>query len=290
MRLKNYNTNSLTLSRAILALGFLITLLFNNINELFPSYQLEKIKSLNNDLMFLNIFTWFNNIYIPYYISIIVLVIIILGIYPRITCILHFLITFSVFHSMLIIEGGDQISLVISILLIPICLTDNRYNGWKQNKDLKIPKILLLNTNIIMFLISLQVSLLYFNAGIAKIYAPEWSNGTAVYYWFNDNVFGANEFIANIFGFLFKNDFTVTFINWGVIFFEIILSITLLFSSNYKYILFTLAVFFHFLIMISHGLTTFSLAMTSILILYLWKIDLTINQNFTNIITAYKKI
>lgn len=284
MKLKNYNTNTITLIRALLALGFLLTLVFNDLDDLFPKEHLDKIKQHPSDIMFLNIFTWFDGIVLPYYISIISFIIIIIGIYPRVTCLIQAIITFSVFNSMLIIEGGDQISLVLSILLVPICIMDNRLNGWKENLNKESrSKILLINSNYANLFVKFQIAVIYFNAGVSKIFAPEWPNGTAVYYWFNDNVFGANTFFKNTAGIFFNNDISVTFINWGVIFFEIYLSIVFLLSKRNQSIAFVLGILFHFTIILFHGLPTFFLAMSSALILYLWELDKSIKENLFSI-------
>ncbi len=291
MKLQNYNTNTLTFCRAILALGTLLTLLFNDLSDLFPEKHLVEIKKNQILVSNLNMFTWFNDISIPYYIAIVILIFIILGIYPRILCLLHALVTFSIFNGMLIIEGGDQICLVISMLLIPICILDNRKNGWNQRiNSCQKSKLFIANSNFAFLFIQIQVAIIYFNASIAKIYAPEWSNGTAVYYWFNDNIFGAEKIIYKLFGFLFENDYSVTFINWGVIFLELFLSILILLPSKYKLIGFFLGSIFHFFIILVHGLPTFFLSMLSILILYTWEINFSLSYNFEKIKQILKKI
>lgn len=284
MKLQNYNTNTLTLCRAIFALGTLSTLIFNDLSDLLPPKHLDSLKNNPIYITNLNMFTWFDNISISYYGAIVILILTIAGAYPRILCILHALVSFSVFNGMLIIEGGDQICLIISLLLIPICLLDNRFNGWSNNPNLfQKSSLLTINANIAFLFIKIQVAIIYFNAGIAKIYAPEWSNGTAVYYWFNDNIFGAGKIIDTLFGFLFENDYTVTFINWGVIFLELFLGILIFLPKKYKLVGFFLGVTFHFFIILIHGLPTFFLSMLSLLILYTWEIQCPLLNNFDRI-------
>ena len=116
-----FNSNTLTLARAFLALCFLTTLIFTPIKDLFPINHIPTIRQNLQGLQHLNIFLWFDNILIPYYISILTYLIIIFGVYPRYTCLLQCWISYSIFYSMLIIEGGDQINVIITLLLIPIC-------------------------------------------------------------------------------------------------------------------------------------------------------------------------
>lgn len=286
------NTNTITLARALLALSTVITLIFTDIDDLFPIHHIEKIKSSPTGLMKMNFFLWFDNIYIPYIFSIIALLIIIIGIYPKFLCFIHSWIAYSVFYSMLIVEGGDQINCILTLLLIPICFLDNRKNGWYKTNFLnKTEKSFLsLNAKYALLFIKIQMAVLYLNAGISKIFASEWSNGTAVYYWFYDNMFGAPIWIQNSLGFLFKNDISVSFINWGVIVLELLLFSALFLRQSYKYLFLIFGILFHFTIILIHGLPTFFLAMSAGLLLYLSRLDISIKQNILKIKNNYIKI
>lgn len=276
-----YNSNALALVRSLLALCFLITLVFTPVYDLFP---IQHITELNNDLgglSRLNMYLWFDNIYIPYYISIVVLVLIIAGIYPRLTCLFQAWISYSVFYTMLITDGGDQINLILTFLILPICLLDKRKNGWYVNSgDESVSnQFLLFNASLAIVFIKIQMAVLYFNASVAKMFAPEWLNGTAVYYWFNDPTFGAPAWFKNCVGFLFENNYTITLITWYVMILEISLFVGLFLQQRYKYILFALAFLFHFLIFIVHGLPSFGLSMTAGLILFYFQLDKTVAEN-----------
>lgn len=100
---------------------------------------------------------------------------------------------------------------------------------------------------------------------------------------FYDNMFGAPIWVQNSIGFLFKNDLTISLINWSVIFLEVGLFIAFFLNQKYKYLLLLLGLLFHFTIILIHGLPTFFLAMSAGLILYLSKVDLSIKENIINI-------
>ena len=51
-----YNSNSITLSRALFALCFLVTLIFTPLYDLFPSQHIKFLKDNINGLNHLNIF------------------------------------------------------------------------------------------------------------------------------------------------------------------------------------------------------------------------------------------
>lgn len=281
---KILNNNTITFARALLALSTLLTLLFTPFDDLFPIHHLNDIMDNNNGLLKLNFFLWFDNLFIPYLFSIFILFLVIIGFYPRIICLFHSWVAYSVFYSMLIVEGGDQINIILTFLLIPICLIDNRKNAWKpKTKNLKINKVFLINAKYSLVFISIQMAILYLNAGVAKIFEPEWSNGTAIYFWFYNNMFGAPNWVQNLIGGLFKNNFTVSIINWSVIFLEIFLFIGLFLNQKFKYILFILGFALHFFIVVIHGLTTFWLSMSGGLVLYFFRLDISLTQNLKNL-------
>src|SRR6185369_1858560 len=106
MKNQSYHTTTLGLARSLLALGFLLTLICNSLYDLFPPYHLFQTRSQASGIEMLNIFYWFSYkwILVPYIFSIIVLCAVISGYYPRITCILHAWVSYSIFASLLIVE------------------------------------------------------------------------------------------------------------------------------------------------------------------------------------------
>ena len=285
---KTINNNTITAVRSLIALSYIFTLLFTSIDDLFPKHHLEKLSaSIQGHSIFrLNYFLWFDNLYVPYAISLILLIIIALGFIPRIMCFIHTWVTYSIFYSMLVVEGGDQICVIMTLLLIPISILDQRLNGWFPKKIFSEIKynFFVYNASVSILFIKLQIAILYFNAGVSKFYAPEWSNGTAVYYWFNDVIFGAPKWLANSFiGYLFTNNISVSIINWSVIILEIFLFASLFYKQKYKYLLFILGFLFHFSIFIVHGLATFSVSMTAALIIYLFRTEISLSENINDI-------
>jgi antimicrobial peptide system SdpB family protein len=292
---KILQNNTVTLARAFLASGTLLTLLFTGVDDLFPVHHLLGLKKSIEGLMHLNLFLWFDHILIPYLFSIAVLILTILGFFPRYISILHSWVTYSVFYTMLIVEGGDQINTILTFLIIPICLLDSRRNAWHKSNNVNIKKgFSYYNAKYSLLFITIQMGILYFNAGISKIFAAEWDSGTAVYYWFYDNMFGAPKWLIYIAAPLFTNDIPVTLINWLVILLELSLFVGLFLRQEYKYLLFTLGIFFHVLVILLHGLPTFFLAMAGGLILLFFQLDKSIKENIiqlkNSLILIIKKI
>lgn len=280
---------TLMISRSILALSTLLTLVFNNTEHLFPKYHLDRLKYESYDFINYNIFIILdNNLILCKIICITILSLVILGIYPRILSILHFYISYSFFHSTLVQEGGDQINLILCLLIIPLCFFNNRILGWKyEYKNLKKYQEQIIKATL--FIVQIQMSYLYFEATILKIPVEDWSNGTAVYYWFNSNVFGFNNTMKAIFDSI-TNIYTISFITWSVILLEFFLCISIFLEQKYKYIAFRLGFIFHFMIIIIHGLPTFSFTIIAGLIMYLFDFNKSFNQNIQEILCKKKKL
>lgn len=121
---------------------------------------------------------------------------------------MHWWLAISFLYVSPVIEGGDQLNVIVTLLLIPVTLTDNRKNHWQGQIDTDRPKLKIV-TWMLFYLISLQVALVYFQAGVAKLDVVEWANGTAVYYWATHNIFGVNEFFFPFINWLFSHKFIV---------------------------------------------------------------------------------
>jgi antimicrobial peptide system SdpB family protein len=287
----NIYTNIYGISRSLLALGLLITLLFNPIEMLF-SEELIEISRNKVFLYDLNLFNLFGFKYLFWakLIACLILILVILGVYPIFTGVLHWWVSYSFFTGSLIVEGGDQVMSILTFLLIPITLLDKRKNHW--NSSVSQSNFSLYIGYIFIIFIKIQASVLYLQAGIDKIYKTiEWKNGTAIYYWFNDEIFGMPDFMLGVVNTILSHSVVIFLLNWFVIVFEILMSYMIIAPQKIKSLFFKGAVFFHFCIVIFHGLPTFFLSMVSILILYLLPLDENIKlKNYTKKIFSFRRI
>lgn len=281
---KNIWTNVYGLARSILAFGTILTLLFNNNITLFynilpgsenqmylsPFIKYSFFILLNNHILFAKI------------IAILILLIVISGWKPRYTCILHWYIAFSFFISCSVVDGGDQVGTVLTFLLIPIAFTDKRNNHWGRplfseltDSRKTLLKKILANSSAVM--IRIQVAIIYLNASVEKFKVPEWKNGTILWYWFQDPVYGANSSFLPFIKSLLDVPIILIISTWAVIFTEFLLFLGLVIDPKYRKHLLVLGIAFHFAIILIHGLGTFFLSMVSALILYLLPLEITFN-------------
>lgn len=265
--------NTYGVARSALALGALLSLLFNDIRLLIA--PMGRIERQNPD------FTWqdigiFNllpdHLEWAKWIFIGILVLVISGWRPRITGLLHWWVSFSFATGGVLIDGGDQITQVLTFFLIPVTLADGRRWHW-QDTRIENPaisqRIGILIAWSAFFMIRLQVAFIYFHAGIGKLAVEEWTNGTAMYYWFTNPNFGLVEGLKPLLMPLMTDPIGVTISTWSVLLLEILLFLGIALPAKYHPFLLRLGLMFHFGIVVVHGLVSFFFAMAGALILFL---------------------
>jgi antimicrobial peptide system SdpB family protein len=291
-----YWTDFLGLSRSLLALGLLLTLVFNS-NEILFSHGIKNTAFINcNSNNIISIYCLIKNTHIAKLISVLILTFVIIGLYPKYTSIFHWWVTYSFSSSSYVIDGGDQIASILTLLLIPICVLDKRKWHWSAN----IYQHNFVEKNIAYFsysLIAIQAFMLYFHAMIGKFEVNEWLNGSAVYYWVMHPVFGINENFYFLLIPLLKSPIILLSITWSVLFIELILAANIFYTNKkIKFTSLAIGLLFHFMIIIAHGLVSFFFSMASLLLLYLvsknYNYDPTwhnrIFYNFANINTLFR--
>ncbi|WP_313000540.1 sporulation-delaying protein SdpB family protein [Chryseobacterium gleum] len=271
-------TNVVGLSRSLIALGTLLTLLVNPVDTLFvrkisgsfiiPPLQNEFANKINFFYLLGNqdlaLMKWF---------AIIILTIVISGYLQKITCLLHWWISFSFLHTAAVIDGGDQIATILTLLLIPICVLDNRKNHWSAKiEEYRVTNLISI---CFMYIIRLQVAIIYFHASVGKFAHPEWANGTAIYYWLHHSNFGMPDYFYFLNPFL-GNSFFVTGLTYGVLILELLLFLALFASKRYRLSILIVALIFHLFIILFHGIFSFFFSISAALILYLYPT----NKNF----------
>ena len=266
-------TSSIGLGRSLLALSTFCTLLFNDINELTYVNTLIFESNTNSGLQNISLFYLFSqeNQWIAKTISMVILFAVIIGWRPRYTGLLHWWVAVSFMISNTVISGGDQIAANISLFMIPYTLLDSRKWHWVTNTNKDDPWLPYKNImgNFILCLIVIQVSIIYFEAGIAKMSVPEWRNGTALYYWFNNGVFGVPEYLSWVIKPIISSEILLPIFTHGVMVFEVLLFAGILATKKVRRFLLKLGFLFHLGIIFIHGIFGFSIVMWGALVIYL---------------------
>jgi antimicrobial peptide system SdpB family protein len=265
-------TNVYGFARTLLALGTASTLIFNQTHILFrPGAGIPQFP-VCKDVGVISIFCLGSgHLEIVRWIAVGILLVIASGWRPRYTAIFHWWISFSLNASALTLDGGDQITAVLTLLILPIALTDDRRWHWqsvscKENLSLRecLLRVVALTGHIA---IRLQVAIVYFHAAVGKLGVEDWVNGTVLYYWLTDPRVGLANWSKAIVP-LFRTQF-VAVITWSAICLEIFLFMALVMPKvAWKYLL-RAGIAFHVSIALTMGLISFSTAMIAALVLYL---------------------
>jgi antimicrobial peptide system SdpB family protein len=205
------------------------------------------------------------------WITIVALVVIASGWRPRYTAIAHWWISVSLQGSAITLDGGDQITAVLTLLVLPIALTDDRRWHWQSvgaaasSKTIELLRRLVALTALMA--IRLQVSIVYFHAAVGKLNTGEWLNGTVLYYWLMDPSVGLPDWLRAISP-LLTSPF-VAVITWSILLLETFLFMALVMpKSAWRYWLIA-GLLFHLGIALTIGLISFGIAMSAALVLYL---------------------
>lgn len=262
--------DSLGLARSLLALSTGATLLVHSSAELFfpAGVRTNTVGGTALWAQQLSFFSLAPQAYLEplRWLSIGCLALIASGWRPRLTAVPHWWISFSFYVAAFPVEGGDQIAAVISLLLLPICLTDRRRWHWQRASKQDASSL----AYSAWLVIRLQVAGIYLHAAVGKLRVEEWANGTAMYYWFDHPAFGAPSWLAGLTSAAAANPWFVTLLTWGAILLEFTLAGALFAARRWWPYFLGPAVLFHAAIGLVHGLVTFGIAMAGAALLYLW--------------------
>src|SRR5207249_9170105 len=110
------------------------------------------------------------------------------------------------------------------------------------------------------------------HAAVAKWSVAEWSNGTILYYWFNDPFIGAPSWLKPLMMPVLTSPF-VAILTWGSLVLEIMLFTALVMPKKRRAIMLIAGILFHGAIALTMGLVSFGIAMSAALVLYLRPVE-----------------
>lgn len=267
-------TNVYGVARTCLALGTLATLLFSPADALFRPGTGIFEAPICRGISQVSLFCFLpGHLELARWVAIGLLAVIASGWRPRITGIIHWWLSSGLFTSALLVDGGDQVTAVLTLLLLPVTLMDKRRWHW----DSVEPSLAASPREVYLRLIALsclvvvrvQVAGIYYQAAVSKFGVPEWANGTALYYWLTDPLFGVPSWLEPAVMPLLISGTTVVILTWGVLLVESLLFTGLVMDKRGWPYLLKVGIVFHIGIAVCQGLGSFVLAMSGALILFL---------------------
>ncbi|MEQ4304269.1 sporulation-delaying protein SdpB family protein [Plantactinospora sp. B6F1] len=266
------------LARTLLALGTLGTLLATDPKVLMSPLANGVVPPVCQGLGQAGIWCVTPDLAVGRWLSVAALLLVISGWRPRFTAIPHWYVSWSLMVNSTVQDGGDQITAVLAMLLLPICLTDPRRWHWRaldgpaRDPDAAaatVPSAARIVAGVTLLLIQIQVAGLYLQASMAKLGVEEWADGTAMYYWSHHPTFGSPPWTAPITDLVTAAPAGVAAITWGSVALEFGLALGIVLNPRARWVLLTLGLLFHGSIAIEMGLVSFCAAMSGALLLYL---------------------
>ena len=260
-------SNVYGVARTIIALATGLTLVANPSSVLFPY-------GVSCDSFSVSFFCVipFAYIEVARWIAVFLLAWVASGWLPWVTGVLHWWIAASFFLHSEGIDGGDHLTGVMTLILIPLTLTDPRRWHWQDCPIVRSSTLWHMRMLVgwsALIVARVQMAGVYLHAFVAKMQVDEWKDGTALYYWFTDNDFGLPRAMMWAIEPLLLNGMGLVVLTWGSILIEIVLFIGVVASERIRAWLLWLGLGFHGLIAVGIGLWSFSTTMAGALILYL---------------------
>lgn len=260
-------------ARSLLALATLLTILFTPHGQLFFR-SVTYPDGVTCDRMFsaISLFClWKGDAAgVAVAVAVVVLVAVISGYLPAVTALPHWWVAWSFNMSSPIPDGGDQVSAVLTLLLVPILLMDRRRHHWQLDRGYAsrrpVAKVIAYTA---LWLCAVQVCVIYFHAAVGKFAVEEWANGTVLWYWFQDPTFAPAEPLRSVMLGVAGTAIGGAVLAYGSLLVELLLAFALVAGPRYRAVMLVAGALFHLGIAVCFGLWSFSTTMLAALLLYL---------------------
>lgn len=193
------------------------------------------------------------------------LVAVVVGWRPRYSTWLLPYIAFSVYSGISIPDGGDQIAGSLSLLVAVASLGDPRVFHWQAHNGFTgtrgFSRAVAPLCYVALVVAKVQMVVVYFQSGTAKLSHTEWQDGTALYYWMHNPTFGSSDWLFRLLDPITRNPITLAGLTWVPIIIEIGLALSPLVRSRARYTAMCLGILLHFSIAVSMGLWSFAFSM-----------------------------
>lgn len=195
-----------------------------------------------------------------FYVGLVVTVAFTLGYRARISSILFYIFTWSLFQrNIFLLTGGDNlIYLVAFFLIFADCGAHFSIDAISGHNRTQPRPFMAMVHNYAVLAIIIQLGLVYFNSAFYKIRGHLWQNGTAIYYILRSSEFNLSPFAHHF----YDRQAVVSLLTWGTVIFEMSWSF-LIWNRRTKPFVALGAVLLHSMIGYFMGLVWFSLVFIS---------------------------
>ena len=198
-------------------------------------------------------------------ITLVVLLVVMTGYRPRLTCIPHWYVTISLTTSVPLPYGADTAALVATMLFIPLTLGDRRIWQWSRPAGSLTPAWRG-SAYIAWWMLRVQISVIYLDAMLSKLTDPAWLHGTAIEAVLTDPSNGLPYAVRGAAASILTSSVIIAMMTWGVLAIEASIAFCALLGSRARRVGVFLAIVLHVGIVLAMGLVSFSLTMMAIAI------------------------
>ena len=273
-------TNVYGLARTLLACGTLATLAASPTETLFRPAAGIPISPICESVIRFSVFCVLPRPFLglAQAVAVGVLFVVVTGWRPRVTALPHWWISWSVAASITLPDGGDQVAVVLSLILLPVALTDPRVWHWSRPSPVarSFPGAALAVLALSALVVArLQVAGIYLHSSLAKVGVEEWRDGTAMYYWLQQPGFAPTPLLREPLLAIAETPVGAALMTWGPIVLEVTLGLSILMAARARRVLLVLGITFHLAIAAMMGLVSFGFSMAAALIILLRPRDAT---------------
>lgn len=266
-------TNVYGISRSVFALGTAVTLSVSEASTVFapiPTFLDPPRCSGIADKISIFCLVPSDRFDVTRRVLVIALLVIASGWRPRFTGIPHWWISFSFVASTTVQDGGDQVAAIVTLLLIPWTLTDPRRWHWERGAEAEpIAPRRAIVVHAAHFVVRVQIAAVYVHSATAKLWVPEWVDGTAMYYFLQDPLVGLPGWLRPTMLPAVRSPAVAAALTWAALAIEFALALGLVAPRRWRRWLLVVGVLFHLSIATLMGVASFSVAMIAALLLYL---------------------
>ncbi|MCS7480358.1 sporulation-delaying protein SdpB family protein [Umezawaea endophytica] len=197
---------------------------------------------------------------------VVVLVLVLLGVSPRWTCVPHWYVSFSLAAAMDMANGGDTIAQVATMLLVPVCLGDDRPSHWHPVRRPLAPSWR--GSAFAAHLgLRVQVCLIYLGAVTAKLMDPLWQHGSAMSVVVNHPQYGFPTSARDLLAPMSTSYWFVAALSWSVIGVQVVMALAILGPRQVRVVALVLGIALHLGIMFFMSLMSFGMVMIAVLVI-----------------------
>jgi len=197
---------------------------------------------------------------------VVVLVAVLIGFRPKWTCFPHWYVAFSFAATMPMSNGGDSIAQIATMLLIPLCLGDDRTWQWTQPTR---PLTSRWRGSALAAHLATraQISLIYGGAVTFKLMDAPWRHGGAMYLVAQHPRYGFPFSLREVLAPALNSYWFVAALSWSVMAVQVVMAVLILGRRKHRVLALVLGTGLHLGIMFLLSLMTFGLVMIALLII-----------------------